>query len=116
MIIFILGIILGCTLCVGTIILGKLIIFFEEEKEAEAEVEINHPSHYNIPGRKECIVEMEEKFGPLAVYHFCVCNNYKYTYRAGEKETALKEDDLSKAEWYANYADKVYQRIGEEKT
>lgn len=112
MILVILGFLLGCIICVGTIILGKLILFFDEEKESE--VEVNHPSHYNIPGRKECIVEMEEKFGPLAVYHFCVCNNYKYTYRAGEKETASKESDLSKAEWYANYADKVYWRIGEE--
>lgn len=111
MILVILGFLLGCIICVGTIIIGKLIIFFDEEKEVEAE--INHPSHYNILGRKECIVEMEEKFGPLAVYHFCVCNNYKYIYRAGEKEIALKEDDLSKAEWYANYANKVYERIGD---
>ena len=29
---------------------------------------VNHPSHYNKEGRKECIVEMLEKFGPVAVY------------------------------------------------
>jgi len=23
---------------------------------------VNHPSHYNQPGKKECIVEMYEKF------------------------------------------------------
>lgn len=27
---------------------------------------VNHPDHYNRPGQKECIVEMEEKFGPAA--------------------------------------------------
>ena len=26
---------------------------------------VNHPSHYNIPGKKECIVEMEEKFAEI---------------------------------------------------
>lgn len=111
MILVFLGFLLGCILCVGTIIIGKLIIFFDEEKGTETE--INHPSHYNIPGRKECIVEMEEKFGPSAVYHFCICNNYKYLYRAGEKESEHESDDLKKAAWYADYANKVYERIGD---
>lgn len=29
---------------------------------------IDHPEHYRKPGRKECIDEMLEKFGPVAVY------------------------------------------------
>lgn len=24
---------------------------------------VNHPTHYNIPGRKECIEEMIDRFG-----------------------------------------------------
>ena len=27
---------------------------------------VSHPSHYNKAGRKECIVEMEEKYGAEA--------------------------------------------------
>lgn len=108
MIFFIIGLIIGVIFATGIYVLLKLILEYPEE-----EVEVNHPTHYNIPGRKECIVEMEEKFGPLAVYHFCVCNNYKYLYRAGEKESELESDDLKKAAWYADYANKVYERIGD---
>ena len=59
---------------------------------------VNHPAHYNVQGRKECIEEMIEIYGPLAVYNFCMCNAYKYSYRAGYKDD--KEQDLKKAEWY----------------
>ena len=72
---------------------------------------VNHPSHYCQPGKKECIVEMEEKFGVNAVYYFCICNAYKYRYRAGEKDGNPQEQDLKKAEWYENYADKLKGRI-----
>ena len=72
---------------------------------------VNHPSHYCQPGKKECIVEMEEKFGADAVYYFCICNAYKYRYRAGEKDGNPQEQDLKKAEWYENYADKLKGRI-----
>ena len=58
---------------------------------------INHPSHYNAPGRKECIVEMEEKFGIEKVKAFCELNAYKYRYRAEMKNGA---EDIKKAEWY----------------
>lgn len=34
---------------------------------------VNHPKHYNKEGRKECIVEMEEKYGTEAVIHFVCC-------------------------------------------
>lgn len=72
---------------------------------------VNHPSHYCKTGKKECIVEMEEKFGAYAVYNFCLCNAYKYRYRAGEKDGNPQEQDLKKAEWYENYADKLKGRI-----
>lgn len=63
---------------------------------------INHPAHYNIPGRKECIEEMLEIYGPSAVYMFCTLNAYKYKYRAGHKDN--KEQDEAKAEWYTRKA------------
>ena len=48
---------------------------------------VSHPSHYNKAGRKECIVEMEEKYGGEITAIFCLTNAYKYLYRAGEKIT-----------------------------
>lgn len=58
---------------------------------------VNHPSHYNIPGRKECIVEMLEKFGIEKVQAFCELNAYKYRYR---HELKNGQEDLDKAAWY----------------
>lgn len=62
---------------------------------------VNHPNHYNISGRKECIVEMEEIFGVDAVLTFCKLNAYKYRYR---HELKNGEEDLKKAKWYEDYA------------
>ena len=62
---------------------------------------VNHPKHYNIPGRKECIVEMVEKFGTEAVEIFCVLNAYKYRYR---HELKNGQEDLDKAVWYEDFA------------
>lgn len=62
---------------------------------------VNHPNHYNISGRKECIVEMEEIFGVDAVLTFCKLNAYKYRYR---HELKGGEEDLKKAKWYEDYA------------
>lgn len=64
---------------------------------------VNHPTHYNKPGRKECIVEMHEKYGLFRTSVFCLMNTYKYLYRAGEKEGNSKEQDLKKALWYYNW-------------
>lgn len=61
---------------------------------------VNHPDHYNRPGQKECIVEMEEKFGPAAVQYFCLLSRYKYLYRCGMKDDATQ--DISKANWYCD--------------
>lgn len=66
---------------------------------------VNHPKHYNIPGRKECIEEMIEKFGVIAVRHFCLLNAYKYNYR---HELKGGEEDIAKAEWYM----KKYAELG----
>lgn len=58
---------------------------------------VNHPAHYNIPGRKECIVEMLERFGSEKVQAFCELNAYKYRYR---HEMKNGQEDLDKAAWY----------------
>lgn len=70
---------------------------------------VNHPQHYQREGRKECIVEMIEEFGALAVYYFCRVNAFKYEYRAGLKGDA--EEDLKKAQWYNDYAESLMKPI-----
>ena len=65
--------------------------------------QVNHPAHYQKNG-KECIDVMIEEFGVTAVYDFCVCNEFKYRWRAGLKEGNSAEQDLAKAKWYADKA------------
>lgn len=72
---------------------------------------VNHPMHYNTPGKKECIVEMEELFGKEYVIVFCLMTCYKYLYRAGEKQDNSIEQDHNKAKWYFEYADKLAQTM-----
>ena len=59
--------------------------------------EVNHPAHYNIPGRKECIEEMLDIFGTEKLQAFCELNAYKYRYRHTLKNG---DQDLEKAKWY----------------
>lgn len=61
----------------------------------ECEDNVNHPSHYQ--GKNECIDVMMAMFGKEAVKHFCMCNAYKYRFRADKKNGA---EDIEKAEWY----------------
>lgn len=56
---------------------------------------VNHPAHYQ--GAHECIDEMLALFGVKAVKGFCMCNVYKYRYRADRKNGA---EDIKKADWY----------------
>lgn len=63
--------------------------------EAEA---VNHPNHYQ--GKNECIDVMIAMFGKEAVKHFCMCNAYKYRFRADKKNG---EEDIEKAEFYETY-------------
>jgi hypothetical protein len=58
---------------------------------------VNHPKHYNREGGMECIDEMILVFGKEAVEHFCLCNAWKYRYRAADKNG---EEDLKKSDWY----------------
>ena len=60
---------------------------------------VNHPSHYNLPDRKECIDEMIDIYGLKDVAKWCEITAYKYKYRAGHKGPAV--EDMSKAAWYA---------------
>lgn len=78
---------------------------FWREKEYVPPTElVDHPRHYNKPNRKECIVEMREKFGDKWVWIWCLLTAYKYKYREGEKDGEL---DIAKAEWYKEYMKKL---------
>lgn len=74
------------------------------EKQISKKEAVNHPSHYQAPGRKECIVEMLELFGKEKVITFCELNAYKYHYR---HELKNGQEDLDKAEWYEEFAEKL---------
>ena len=63
---------------------------------------VNHPSHYNLPNRKECIDEMIDIYGLKDVAKWCEITAYKYKYRAGHKGSAV--EDMSKATWYMTKA------------
>lgn len=58
---------------------------------------VNSPKHYNRDGALECIDEMIAVFGIEAVKHFCICNAWKYRYRAADKNGL---EDLQKSDWY----------------
>lgn len=66
---------------------------------------VNHPSHYNAPGRKECIEEMIDIFGVEDVRTWCKVNIYKYLYRHDMKDG---EQDLQKANNY----EEIYKELG----
>ncbi len=57
---------------------------------------VNHPSHYET-GKFECIEVMLETQGLEAVLDFCLCNAFKYLYRAKRKNGL---EDIKKANWY----------------
>lgn len=63
--------------------------------------------YYTKEKHRECITEMCELFGDYAVYNFCVCNAYKYAYRAGLKEGNPAIQDFEKIRWYLAYANSI---------
>lgn len=73
---------------------------------------VKHPSHYNKAGRKECIVEMEEKYGAETTAVFCLMSAYKYLYRAGDKIDNPMEQDRNKARFYYDYTNKLLTKYG----
>ena len=83
---------------------------------------VNHPDHYKKEGRKECIVEMQDRFGSYITIIFDLTNAYKYLYRAGLKENNSQpkvsllfkennsiEQEIAKARWYYNHAMSLYK-------
>lgn len=66
--------------------------------------QVNHPSHYNREGRKECIDEMVEKYGVADTILWCIMTADKYLYRAGTKDGNSEDQDLKKAMWYVRWA------------
>lgn len=66
-----------------------------EKAKPQAKEAVNHPAHYQ--GKHECIDEMIAMFGVESVKHFCMCNVYKYRFRAAQKNG---QEDLDKADWY----------------
>ena len=68
---------------------------------------INHPEYYNRAGRKECIIEMLEKYGKDKVIAFCELNAYKYDYRKGLKDGNTEEQDKQKSKWYQDKAEEL---------
>lgn len=66
--------------------------------------------YYTKEKHKECITEMRDLFGDYAVYHFCVCNAYKYAYRAGLKENNPALMDYEKIKWYLAYANYIVRQ------
>lgn len=57
---------------------------------------VNHPEHYES-GSYECIDEMVAVFGMSVVANFCLCNVWKYRYRALNKNG---KEDMEKSDWY----------------
>lgn len=63
--------------------------------------QIEHPDYYN-KGGIECIEVMRAVFGDEAVNDFCLCNAFKYVFRAKSKHKS-PIDDLRKARYYLDY-------------
>lgn len=85
----------------------------EVEKELE-ELEkdfdtVERPQHYASTSI-ECIDAMIETQGVVPVFHFCVCNAFKYLWRH-EKKNGF--EDLKKASWYLNKAIELKEKCDE---
>ena len=62
---------------------------------------VNHPSHYNLPNRKECIDEMIDIYGLKDVAKWCEITAYKYKYRARHASSFTNfVQDMHEATWY----------------
>jgi hypothetical protein len=53
--------------------------------------------YQTVEVQRFAIDEMIAMFGVEAVKHFCMCNVYKYRFRASAKNG---QEDLDKADWY----------------
>lgn len=66
--------------------------------------QVNHPEHYNIPGRKECWDEFIDRYGAKNTVVWCLMTAQKYLYRKGLKDNNPEEQDLAKAKAYFDKA------------
>lgn len=87
-----------------TELLSKIKDFEPWTAKSKKKEQVNHPAHYNIPGRKECIEEMIDKWGSELTAIWCEMTAYKYEYRAGLKDGNSKEQDTAKRDWYLHKA------------
>lgn len=74
-----------------------------DEQQPTVSDNIN-PNHYKSQCSLECIEAMLMAFGGTVVYDFCICNAWKYMWRYQNKNG---KEDLTKARWYLEMAEKV---------
>lgn len=74
---------------------------------------VEHPDHYNH-GAMECWDETEVAFGIEAVFHFAICNAWKYRNRAPYKGNP--EQDMAKSNEYVLKAKELKEKMEHEKT
>lgn len=77
--------------------LAKAQVDFLKSDESSSQDMVNQPPHY-MQHAMECIDEMVEVFGVDAVISYCLCNVWKYRYRAPYKSN--QEEDDMKSDWY----------------
>ena len=68
---------------------------------------VNHPTHYNHDGRKECWDEWVDKYGADTAVVICLGNADKYLYRAGTKKDNPELQDIKKAQMYFRKAGEI---------
>ena len=70
---------------------------------------VNHPTHYNHEGRKECWDEWVDKYGVDAAVVICLGNADKYLYRVGTKKDNPAKQDIEKAWMYFRKANEIIE-------
>lgn len=66
---------------------------------------VNHPSHYNLPDRKECIDEMIDIYGLKDVAKWCEITAYRCKYRARRASSFTNfVQGMHEAAWYTDKA------------
>lgn len=66
---------------------------------------VNHPSHYNLPERKEYIDEMIDIYGLKDVAKWCEITAYRCKYRARHASSFTNfVQDMHEAAWYTDKA------------
>jgi hypothetical protein len=93
------------------VILNRMSPMIENFADEEPVDNVNHPSHYT--GKYECINVMQDVFGDEATNDFCLCNAFKYIWRARKKNGL---EDVKKAVWYLNKYIEEAEKDGQDKS